>query len=161
MVGGTKISVLARSEQDRRDILDTARPITRTDAYGCTPTDTAKASGFPTEPVDRVEICEYFGGKLVAGSSVPPRRAAQLGRSLTDDSKRPTPTPVASCVDNGPQTYVVKLHAGAKSWTVRVQNSSCVYHALPSTIALGTGPHGPSDPSALFDGVRPVIPPQR
>ncbi|MET7283422.1 hypothetical protein ABZS29_34670 [Kribbella sp. NPDC005582] len=160
LVGGTKVSVLAPSEELRREIIDTARPITRTDAYGCTPTDIMQATAFRTEEADGAEVCEYFDGKLVAGSHLPPRRAAQLGRSLTTDLSRPVPTPLAGCSDSV-RTYVVTLHAGTKSWTVRARHHTCVYHELPSVIALQTGPHGPHDPSALYDGVGPITPPQR
>ncbi|TDD54934.1 hypothetical protein E1263_26765 [Kribbella antibiotica] len=161
LIGGTKVSVLAPNETMRREILDTARPITSTDAYGCTPTDTGRATEIVNAKVDSAEICEYFDGKLIAGSRVPPRRAAQLGQSLTRDAVRPVAKPLPGCVGDGVQTYLVTLHSGTKSWTVRTQHTSCSNKEHPSVIALRTGPHGPSDPSALFDGVGPVTPPQR
>jgi hypothetical protein len=161
VVGSTKVTVLASTEAQRRRIIDSARPIAGTDAYGCSPTDDGRATEVVNAKVDRAEICEYSDGNLVAGSRVPARRAAQLGQSLTKDATRSTPTPMPGCEDRGAQTFLVTLHSGGRSWTVRTQRTSCVVNDFPSTYALRTGPHGPYDPSSLADLAKPIIPPQR
>ncbi|GAA1705933.1 hypothetical protein GCM10009745_62190 [Kribbella yunnanensis] len=154
LVGGTKVSVLAPNEQLRREILDTARPITSTDVYGCTPTDTRPAGGTPSRDVDGAEICQYARGSLIAGTHLPPRQAGQLALGLT---KRPT-----DCDPSGEQrSYVITLHSGADSFTVRRQERPCVLSTPLGLDFLRDGALGPYDPSALFDPAGPVTPPVR
>ncbi|MFI5736680.1 hypothetical protein ACIA49_41565 [Kribbella sp. NPDC051587] len=150
LVSGTKVSVLAPSEAMRREIMDTARPIARTDAYGCAPTDTSRASGTPAGEVDGAEVCQYARGSLVSSSHLPPRLASQLALTLGAG------LPGRSCDTEEPRIYVVTLHSGLHTWTVRREERPC---QLSDRLGLD-GTHHPYDPSSLFDGPR-QIPPQR
>ncbi len=161
VVGGTKVTVLAPTEAQRRRIIDTARPIGATDAYGCTPTDSGAGTEMRTELATGAEICEYFEDSLIASSRVPGRPASQLGKALLKDLARPSAPPIEGCHNRSPRTYVVKLHSGARSWTMRLVHDVCVPGYLDSTNILRTGPHNDYDPSSLADLARPIVPPQR
>ncbi|GAB3937048.1 hypothetical protein GCM10029976_049520 [Kribbella albertanoniae] len=161
LVGGTKVSVLAPNEALRREIIDTARPITGVDTYGCTPDNPRPATDVLNEEADGAEVCEYFKGKLVASSHLPPRVAAQLAKAMTKDRDTHFPAPAEGCGNSDPRTYVVQFHSGKKSWTMRLDYHPCVMLRPASLAVLRTGPHNAYDPSQLHDPVGPVTPPRR
>jgi len=161
VVGGTKVTVLAPTEAQRRRIIDTARPIGATDAYGCSPVDSGTRTELRADRVTGAEICEYFNGSLIASSRVPGRLAAQLGKALPKDLAKPPVPRIEGCETPDPRTYVVKLHSGAKSWTMRMIHDRCLPGFPASLTILRTGPHNDYDPSSLADLVRPITPPQR
>ncbi|MFC9688023.1 hypothetical protein ACFTSF_05750 [Kribbella sp. NPDC056951] len=161
VVGGTKVTVLAPNEAQRRRIIDTARPIGATDAYGCTPIDSGTPTEMRTEPATGAEICEYVSGSLIASSRVPGRLAAQLGKALLKDLAKPSAPPAEGCQNRDPRTYVVKLHSGARSWTMRLVYDNCAPGYPDSTNILRTGPHDDYDPSSLHDPPFKIVPPQR
>lgn len=161
VVGGTKVTVLAPTEAQRRRIIDTARPIGATDAYGCTPTDSGAGTEMRTEVATGAEICEYFNNSLIASSRIAGRLAAQLGKAMLKDLARPTQPPIESCNDRDPRTYVVKLHSGARSWTMRLVTDGCRVPFPDSVYILRSGPHDDYDPSSLADPPFKITPPQR
>ncbi|MFB6720387.1 hypothetical protein ACFCV3_09520 [Kribbella sp. NPDC056345] len=161
LVGGTKISVLAPDETLRRQIIDTARPITNVDAYGCTPENPRPATAVLNEEADGAEICEYFQGKLIAGSHLPPRIAAQLAKAMAIDRTARFPAPAAGCENDDPRTYVVQFHAGTKTWTMRLDHNRCILLHPASLDVLRTGPHRAYDPSQLHDPPGKITPPVR
>ncbi|GAA0598920.1 hypothetical protein HPO96_21550 [Kribbella sandramycini] len=112
LVGGTKISVLAPTDELRLQIVESARPITGADAYGCTPKDTLRTDLPSNDPADGANVCEYYKGQLVAASHIPPRRAAQLSRSLAAESYLQPASPAPGCSGQGASTYVVTLFPG-------------------------------------------------
>ncbi len=74
LVGGTKISVLTQDDALRRRILESARPITGTDYYGCAPTDLGpQGTGLDAkDQITSADVCEYW--QWLAGLWIPARR---------------------------------------------------------------------------------------
>jgi hypothetical protein len=175
VIGGTRVSVLTNDDALRRRILDSGRPITGTDDYGCTPADFRPHGTRANDPVISGGICEYWKGSLVAGSSLPTARAAQLARLLTTAPEGRPPGSPPGCQDVSPRTYVVILHTRSTSWPVRVSYSTCNLTrqfpaddgttarlvGYPALDLIRTGVHNPGQPSDLFDPARPVTPPPR
>jgi hypothetical protein len=175
IVGGTKVSVLTNNEALRRRIVDSARPITGTDYYGCTPTESL-ASGTPVNAeVTSAGVCEYYKGTLVAGSRLSTPQVTQLARLLrTAPTGRPV-APPPGCQDTSPRTYVVTLHTRSASWPVRIMYSTCDVSykfatddgktqrlvGYPVIDLLRTGVHKPNQPSDLFDPAHPLTPSPR
>lgn len=174
LVGGVKLSVLTTDDALRERILDSARPITSTDHYGCAPADaTVPRSARPSSPAlrlapnERIEsagICEYWRGSLVAGSQLPTGPATELARRLANSPVGEARWP-EGCEDQAPRNFEVTLHGRSTSWSVRVSYSTCYTGttfpaddgttrrlADASTLDLiRQGVHKPSQPSDLID----------
>jgi hypothetical protein len=175
LVGGTKISVLTNDDALREQILDSARPITGTDYYGCTPTDSTPSGTKTTGQVTSADICEYVHGTLIAGSSLPASRATQLAQLLNSAPAGRPMDPPKGCQDPSPRTYVVTLHTGSGSWPVRVTYSGCLVDykfpaddgttqrllGYPVIDLIRTGVHKPNQPSDLFDPAHELTPSPR
>lgn len=120
LVGGVKLSVLTRDDALRKRILDSARPITGTDYYGCTPRDPGDQPGkLGEDEVTSISVCEYFKNSLVAGSSMP----ADQVTKFTSQLRRVGPgllIPATSCVDPAPRTFVITVHTRTTSWPLRL-----------------------------------------
>jgi len=157
LVAGTKISVLTQDDALRRRILASARPITGTDYYGCTPQEPAPNTGIaPTDGVTSADICEYWKGSLVAGSTLPKAPAVTLARGLGTTPLSP-PTSAPGCQDPSPRDYRITLHTPGKSWPVRISYTTCdVDHRPPGIDLIQTGVHRQIDPADIFDPVKPI-----
>jgi hypothetical protein len=177
LVAGVKISVLTQDDALRRHILDSARPITGTDYYGCAPTDSGpRGSGL--DPADRItsaSICEYWQNTLVAGSILNGSPAAKLAQHLATS---PAGTPAEwskGCSQPDQRTFVVTLHGRTESYPVRVTMAYCYAdHTFPTddgstqrrtgyeTLDLiRQGTHKQYQPSDLFDPAGPLTPSPR
>jgi hypothetical protein len=179
LVAGVKISVLTQDDALRRRILDSARPITSTDYYGCLPTDSG-ARGTGLDPADRItsaSICEYWQNTLVAGSTMTGDRAAELARRLAGAPAGPGHAWAKGCDDPAQRTFVVTLNGSTKSYPVRITYALC-YTDRTSTFPVddGTterhtdtttldlirqGTHNQHQPSDLFDPPGPLTPSPR
>jgi hypothetical protein len=180
LVAGAKISVLTQDDGLRRRILDSARPITGTDYYGCLPTDSG-SRGRGLDPDDRItsaSICEYWQNTLVAGSVLNGERAAKLAQRLTTAPAGPPRVEWAEgCQDPAQRTFVVTLHGRTKSYPVRVTYALCYVdrtfwfpthdgltqrHTDSVTLDLiRQGAHRQHQPSDLFDPAGPLTPSPR
>ncbi|MFI5696551.1 hypothetical protein ACIA58_32145 [Kribbella sp. NPDC051586] len=156
MVGGVKLSVLTKDDSLRRTILDSARPITGTDYYGCTARQPADGpTGKPTAQITAASICEYWNGSLIAGSDVPSDKALALADQLLNASTpRPAPQP-ASCQDEA-REYVIHLRADNQSWPVHVRYTVCSIDNWPGLDLIRSGPHQQIQGADLFDSVKPI-----
>lgn len=176
LVAGVKISVLTQDDALRKRILDSARPITGTDYYGCAPTDSG-AHGNGLDSGDRItsaSICEYWQNTLVAGSLFNGERAAKLAQRLATSPAGPPPAWAEGCHDPDMRTYVVTLHGHTNSYPVRIIAGCYVGHVFPTddgvtqrradyaTLDLfRQGVHKPNQPSDLFDAAKPLTPSPR
>jgi hypothetical protein len=180
IVGGVKISVLTQDDALRRRILDSARPITGTDYYGCLPTDSG-ARGNGLDPADRIttaSICEYWQNTLVAGSVLNGEQAAELARRLAASPiGRPPSGWAKGCNDPDQRTFVVTLKGRSKSYPVRITYALCYVdrvftfpvddggterHTDSTTLDLiRQGTHNQHQPSDLFDPAGPLTPSPR
>ncbi len=180
LVAGVKISVLTQDDALRRRILDSARPITGTDYYGCAPTDSAPR-GTGLDPSDRITsagICEYWNNTLVAGSTLNGAPAAKLAQRLTTAPAGPPPVKWAEgCHDRDQRMFVVTLNGRTKSYPVRITYALCYVdratwfpiddganqrHTDPTTLDLvRQGTHNQYQPSDLFDAPGPLTPSPR
>jgi len=162
LVSGVKVSVLTKDDAIRRRILDSARPITGTDTYGCTPADPGGPTPVtPADGVTSIDICEYWQGSLVAGSSLPGDRVAEVARRLSAPQS-PLGTPAPGCDDKAARAFVMIVHTAEKSWPVRMTYSTCVISDAPSALDLvRDGVHRQRQPTDLFDPAGPVTPPAR
>jgi hypothetical protein len=167
LVAGTKISVLTKDDALRRRILDSARPITGTDYYGCTPTAPAP-QGTGLKTADRITsagLCEYWRGKLVAGSNLAAGPAAAFAQRVNNSPEAPPPARAEGCGNVNQRTFVVTLHTRGTSYPVWITSDYCaVDHTFPTddgttqrradavTLDLiQQGVHKPNEPSQLFD----------
>jgi len=179
IVGGVKISVLTQDDALRRRILDSARPITGTDYYGCFPTDSGPR-GNGLDPADRMtsaSICEYWQNTLVAGSVLTGNRAAELARRLVGAPAGPPLKWAEGCNDPDQRTFVVTLKGSTKSDPVRITYALCYVdrtftfpvddggterHTDSTTLDLiRQGTHNEYQPSDLFDPAGPLTPSPR
>jgi hypothetical protein len=177
LVGGVKISVLTQDDALRRRILDSARPITGTDYYGCAPTDSGQR-GTGLDPGDRItsaSICEYWQNALVAGSVLDGDRATKLARHLANSPAGAPAEWAKGCTQSDLRTFVVTLHGRAKSYPVRITVAYCyVDRTFPTNDGstqrrtgyetldlIRQGVHKPHEPSQLFDPARPLTPSPR
>ncbi|GAB2675909.1 hypothetical protein [Kribbella swartbergensis] len=189
LVAGVKISVLTQDDALRRRILDSARPITGTDYYGCAPTDSAPR-GTGLDPDDRItsaSICEYWQNTLVAGSMLNGARATKLAQRLAASPAGPPPGGWAKgCDDPDQRTFVVTLNSSTKTYPVRVSYALCYIdhkgrtwtsraalwfptddgvterHTDSVTLDLiRQGAHRQHQPSDLFDPAGPLTPSPR
>jgi hypothetical protein len=177
LIGGTKISVLTRDDALRRRILDSARPITGTDYYGCPPTDVGPSgTGLNAkDPITSANICEYWHGSLVSGSQLDAKSATAFAQRVNASPEGPQPARFEGCRQPDQRTYVVTLHGREKSYPVWLIADYCtVDHSFPTddgttqrradatTLDLiRQGVHHPNQPSDLFDPVRPLTPSPR
>jgi len=180
LVGGVKLSVLTQDDALRKRILDSARPITGTDYYGCSPTDSGPR-GSGVDPGDRIgsaSICEYWQNTLVAGSVLDGDRATKLAQRLTTAPTGPPPAKWAEgCSDPDQRTFVVTLNGRTKSYPVRITYALCYVdgtfwfpvddgatqrHTDSVTLDLiRQGTHNQHQPSDLFDPAGPLTPTPR
>jgi hypothetical protein len=179
IVGGVKISVLTQDDALRRRILDSARPITGTDDYGCAPTDSG-VRGTGLDPADRItsaSICEYWQNTLVAGSTMTDDRAAELARRLAAAPEGPGHEWAKGCSAPAQRTFVVTLKGSTRSYPVRITYALCYIdrtftfpvddggterHTDTATLDLiRQGPHNQHQPSDLFDPAGPLTPAPR
>lgn len=180
LVAGVKISVLTQDDALRKRILDSARPITGTDYYGCAPTDSG-ARGTGLDSGDRItsaSICEYWQNTLVAGSMVTGDRAAKIAQRLANSPVGPPPQEWAKgCQDDDQRTFVVTLKGSTKSYPVRITYALCYIdrtfsfpvddggterHTDATTLDLiRQGTHNQYQPSDLFDPAEPLTPSPR
>ena len=180
LVAGVKISVLTQDDALRRRILDSARPITDTDYYGCLPTDSGP-HGTGLDPGDRITsagICEYWHNTLVAGSVLKGDPAVKLAQRLATAAVGPPPVEWAKgCQDPDQRTFVVTLNGHTKSYPVRITYALCYIgrtftfptddgvtqrHTDSATLDLiRRGTHNQTQPSDLFDPARPLTPSPR
>ncbi|WP_371407047.1 hypothetical protein OHA10_16250 [Kribbella sp. NBC_00662] len=146
LVGGVKISVLTRDDALRERILDSARAITTTDDYGCTPRDPGDQPGALSGPVTSGDVCEYYDGSLVAGSSLPVAQAVGFDPRGANPSTQPE-TPATRCHVPAPRIFVVTLHTATSSWRLRI--SYCGDHGSLGSLLL-QGPHRQSQPGDII-----------
>ncbi|TCC29451.1 hypothetical protein [Kribbella speibonae] len=146
LVGGVKLSVLTRDDALRERILDSARPITGTDFYGCTPRDPGDQPGkLGEDAVTSVNVCEYYKHSLVAGSAM----TADQVTTFTSQLRRVGPglqIPATSCVNPAAlRTFVITVHTRTTSWPLRlfVCGTSSAYDLFRQ------GPHRQAQPSDL------------
>ncbi|TCC26279.1 hypothetical protein [Kribbella sindirgiensis] len=177
LVGGTKISVLTNDDALRRRILDSARPITGTDYYGCPPTDLGPhGTGLDAkEQITSADVCEYWHGSLVAGSQLGAGTASAFAQRVNGSPEGSRSPRAKGCGNIDQRTYVVTLHGRAKSDSVWIIADYCITDRTVSTddgitqrrADRGTldliqqGVHRPIQPSDIFDPVRPITPPNR
>ncbi|MFI7065018.1 hypothetical protein ACIBL3_28770 [Kribbella sp. NPDC050124] len=180
LVAGVKISVLTKDDALRRRILDSARPITGTDYYGCSPIDSGRR-GTGLDATDRISsagICEYWNNTLVAASTLTGRQASTLAQRLATAPEGPPPGGWAEgCHDTDQRTFVVTLHGSTQSYPVRVTYALCYVsgtfqfpttdgiterHTDSTTLDLiRQNAHKPDQPSDLFDPAGPLTPSPR
>lgn len=160
VVGGVKLSVLTKDDALRRTILDSARPITGTDYYGCTAHQPAdRQNGKPTAQITAASICEYWNGSLIASSNVPPEKVLELtGELLSPPQPRSGPGPIpVGCQDPARREYVIHLRADNQSWPIHVSYTTCSVHYRPSGLDLiQSGPHHQTQGADTFDPVKPI-----
>ena len=177
LVAGTKISVLTKDDALRRRILDSARPITGTDYYGCAPTDLGPhGTGLNAkDPITSANICEYWHGSLISGSQLAAGPATAFAQRVNSSPEGPQSARAEGCGDTDQRTFVVTLHGRDKSYRVWLIADYCVEDHTFSTddgttqrradaTTLGLlqqGVHKPSQPSDLFDPARPLTPSPR
>ncbi|WUJ74896.1 hypothetical protein OG809_16845 [Kribbella soli] len=165
VVGGVKLSVLTKDDALRRTILDSARPITGTDYYGCAARQPADGpNDKPTAQITAASICEYWDGSLIAGSNVSADKALELaGQLLTPPRPRSGPGPIPpGCQDPARREYVIHLRADNQSWPVHVSYSTCSINDPPSGLDLiQSGPHRQTQAADLFDPPGAITPPAR
>lgn len=167
LVAGVKISVLTQDDALRRRILDSARPITGTDYYGCPPTDAGpRGSGLDAnDTISSASICEYWQNTLVAGSALNGAPAAKLAHGLATSPAGAPAEWSKGCSQPDQRTFVVTLHGRTESYPVRITMAYCYAdHTFPTddgntqrrtgyeTLDLiRQGPHKQHQPSDLFD----------
>ena len=177
LVGGTKISVLTNDDTLRRRIVDSARPITGTDYYGCTPTlPEPHGAGFKAnERFTSAGVCEYWRGTLVAGTDLAAGPASAFARRVNDSPEGPPPARAKGCGNTNQRTFVVTLHTGAASYPVWITSDYCSVDGTFATddgttqrradgITLDLvqrGVYKPHQPSDMFDPPRAITPPAR
>jgi hypothetical protein len=177
LVAGTKISVLTQDDTLRRRILDSARPITGVDYYGCAPTDLGPhGTGLDAkDQITSADVCEYWQGSLVSASQLGDRAAAAFAQRVNSSPEGPQSPRAKGCGNIDQRTYVVTLHGRAKSYPVWIIADYCITDHTFSTDdgttqrradggTLGLiqqGVHKPNQPSDIFDPVRPITPPTR
>lgn len=177
LVGGTKISVLTKDDALRRRILDSARPITGTDYYGCPPTDLGpRGTGLNAkDPITSANICEYWRGSLVSSSRLAAKPAAAFAQRVNASPEGPQSPRAKGCGNIDQRTFVVTLHGREKSYPVWLIADYCIVdhtfetddgttqrRADAATLDLiQQGVHHPNQPSDLFDPVHPITPPNR
>lgn len=177
LVGGTKISVLTNDDSLRRRIVDSARPITGTDHYGCTPTlPDPNGTGLTTkERITSAGVCEYWRGTLVAGSDLAAGPASAFAQRVNNSPEAPPPVRAVGCGNINQRIFVVTLHTRAASYSVWITSDYCaVDHTFPTddgttqrradAITLDLvqqGVHKPNQPSDMFDPVGPLSPSPR
>jgi hypothetical protein len=177
LVAGTKISVLTKDDALRRRILDSARPITGTDYYGCAPkAPIPQGPGLKTnEPIASAGVCEYWRGTLVAGSNLAGGPATAFAQRVNSSPEGPQSARAEGCGNIDQRTFVVTLHGRAKSYPVWIIADYCIEDHTFSTddgttqrradgTTLGLiqqGVHRPQQPIDIFDPVRPITPPSR
>ncbi|TDO58155.1 hypothetical protein EV651_110189 [Kribbella sp. VKM Ac-2571] len=177
LVAGTKISVLTQDDTLRRRILDSARPITGTDYYGCAPTDLGpQGTGLNAkDPITSADVCEYWHGSLVSGSQLGAGTATAFAQRVNGSPEGPPSPRAKGCGNIDQRTFVVTLHGRAKSYSVRIIADYCsADHTFATddgttrrradggTLGLiQQGVHKPTQPSDIFDPVRPITPPNR
>jgi hypothetical protein len=150
LVGGVKLSVLTQDDALRERILDSVRPITQTDYYGCTPRDPGDQPGkLGEDAVTSVEVCEYFDGSLVAGSRLTGKPAAELARGLTGRPTTGTMEPATGCQDPDPRIFVITVHTRTTAWPVRIAYTTCRPHQALDDL-IRQGPHRQSQPSDII-----------
>ncbi|WP_427885683.1 hypothetical protein ACQHIV_25175 [Kribbella sp. GL6] len=156
-IGGVKLSVLTKDDALRQRVLNSARRITDTDYYGCSPTKpTAGPTATPTSRVTTASICEYWHGSLIASSNVPSATAPALGTGLRALNQPVDPGPLPGCVDPEPREYVVLLHTGDRTWPVHLSYSTCVRDRPPVLNLIQTGAHHQLQPATGFDPAKPI-----
>lgn len=157
-VGGVRISVLTKDNVLRRQILDSARPVTGTDHYGCSPRQpVSNSTGNPTLQVTSASICEYWQGSLIAGSEVPSAHVSELAGDLLNLGPPTDPGPVpADCQDSAPRVYVVLLQAGDRTWPITYEHSYCTTLRPRILDLVQTGPHRQIQPADIVDLVKPI-----
>ncbi|RZT28648.1 hypothetical protein EV649_2432 [Kribbella sp. VKM Ac-2569] len=177
LVAGTKISVLTKDDALRRRILDSARPITGTDYYGCPPTDVGpEGTGLNAkDPITSASICEYWQGSLISASQLAAKSAAAFAQRVNASPEGSQRARFEGCRQPDQRTYVVTLHGREKSYPVRLIADYCtVDHSFPtddgSTVRradattldlIKQGVHHPNQPSDLFDPAGPLTPSPR
>ncbi|MGW6198054.1 hypothetical protein ACWF0M_18065 [Kribbella sp. NPDC055110] len=177
LVAGTKISVLTKDDALRRRILDSARPITGTDYYGCPPTDLGpQGTGLDAkDQITSADVCEYWHGSLVSGSQLGSETATAFGQRVNSSPEGPQSPRAKGCGNIDQRTFVVTLHGRARSYPVWIIADYCITdhtfatddgttqrRADGSTLGLiQQGVHKPIQPSDTFDPVRPITPPNR
>jgi hypothetical protein len=177
LVAGTKISVLTKDDALRRRILDSARPITGTDYYGCAPTNLGPhGTGLDAkDQISSADVCEYWRGSLVSGSRLGAGTATAFARRVSSSPEGPQSARAKGCGNVDQRTFVVTLHGRAQSYPVWIIADPCVEDHTFSTddgttqrradsTTLGLirhGVHNPHQPSDTFDPVRPITPPNR
>jgi hypothetical protein len=177
LVAGTKISVLTKDDTLRRRILDSARPITGTDYYGCAPTDLGpQGTGLDAkDQITSADVCEYWRGSLVSGSQLGAGTATAFAQRVNGSPEGPQSPRAKGCGNIDQRTYVVTLHGRAKSYPVRIIADYCIVdhtfstddgttqrRADGSTLDLiQQGVHKPNQPSDIYDPVGPITPPNR
>lgn len=177
LVGGTKISVLTQDDALRRRILESARPITGTDYYGCAPTDLGpQGTGLDAkDQITSADVCEYWRGSLVSGSQLGAGTATAFAQRVNASPEGPQSARAKGCGNIDQRTYVVTLHGRAKSYPVWIIADYCIVdhtfstddgttqrRADGSTLGLlQQGVHKPHQPSDMFDPVSPITPPNR
>ncbi|MFC5267708.1 hypothetical protein ACFPJ1_36805 [Kribbella qitaiheensis] len=143
-VAGVHVSVLSKSDTTRREILDSATPILKTDKYGCTPRmggdqAFAESASLPArdaalQAVSTVSICEYWGGgvspvqgtTLLAGSRLTGSEARAFAVELTDSTPdSTTPGSLPGCTDDGGRTFVMTVTSPVANWPSRLHYSPC------------------------------------
>jgi hypothetical protein len=143
-VAGVRVSVLSKSDTTRREILDSATPITKTDNYGCTSrlggdqvfheSGSLPARDANLRAVSTVSICEYWGGgvspvqgaTLLSGSRLTGSRARTFAAELTEATPDPTtPETLPGCTDDGGRTFVVTIASPVAHWPSRLHYSPC------------------------------------
>ncbi|MFD7160296.1 hypothetical protein ACFV9C_37300 [Kribbella sp. NPDC059898] len=158
-VGGVKVSVLTKDDALRRKILDSARPISGTDSYGCSPEQPAdEPFTKPPAQFTSASLCEYWQGSLIAGSAVSAGSARELADRIPDPNEpvRPAPVPYG-CQDPAPRVYILHLRAEGQTWSVRYSYNSCV-NLVPRIIDfLPLGPHKQLEPADTFDPATPIV----
>lgn len=163
VVGGVKLSVLTKDDALRRKILDSARPITSTDFYGCSPHQPAKRPiGTPDVQVTSASICEYWNGSLIAGSAVPADRVLEITGQLLAPPQPRDPGPIpAGCKDSRARTFVVLLEAEGRTWQVHLSFTRCVPYTGAALAIAQLGPHHQLQPFDAFVSDARVAAPRR
>lgn len=177
LVAGTKISVLTKDDALRRRILESARPITGTDYYGCAPTDLGPhGTGLNAkDQFTSANVCEYWHGSLVSGSQLAARTATAFAQRVNSSPEGPQSARAAGCGNIDQRTFVVTLHGRATSYPVWIIADYCIEdhtfatddgttqrRADAATLDLiQQGVHKPNQPSDIFDPVRPLTPSPR
>lgn len=152
-VSNVKLTVATKDRVLRRQILDSAVPITSTDHYGCKPTDPLGAS-LSVSPapvgtkdnlgtVESVDICEYWTGPLIASSRLTGPNARALAQGLADAaSVIAPPTWRAGCMtatsvpgsgygNNRLRSYRLTLHGSDGDWQGWLRYTSCFGNMYP------------------------------